>query len=287
MPHPLTNWPILRMNGIGNEILVLDLRGSAHVLTPGEARAIFTMPRLGFDQLMALHDPRSAGADAFMRIYNSDGSLSSACGNGTRCVAYILARNGREEALLETDAGPVRSWCVSDTVFTVDMGQPRLSWSEIPLAAAVEDTADVALSPPVPGAPERFTAVGMGNPHAVFFVPDAKAIDLSELGPRLERHPMFPERANISFAQSLGPDDIRLRVWERGTGATKACGSAACATLVAASRTGRAGRRAGVRLPGGDLTIEWRDDNHVYMTGAVEFEFEAQLDGRLLEESVP
>jgi diaminopimelate epimerase len=282
MPHPLDNRPILRMNGAGNEILVLDLRGLDHELTPQEARAIAAAPGLRFDQLMALHDPRAPGDDAFMRIYNIDGSLSGACGNGTRCVAWALGREGKTRLSLETDAGRIETQRVAETHFTVDMGRPRLDWREIPLAQEA-DTRAVALEPPVPGAPLRFSAVSMGNPHAVFFVPDAVAVPLETLGAALERHPLFPERANISFAQIVAPDDILLRVWERGTGATKACGSAACATLVAGARAELTGRRARVRLPGGDLHIDWRADDHVAMTGPVEFEFETRLTTALFD----
>jgi diaminopimelate epimerase len=285
MTSPLAGRPILRMNGIGNEILVLDLRGAAHEVTPAEARAIARAPGLGFDQLMVLHAPRRPEADAFMRIYNSDGSQSGACGNGTRCVAHALGEKGEGDALvLETEAGPVRTWRRGETVFTVDMGRPRLDWRAIPLAGEGADTGAVALTPPVAGAPAIFSAVNMGNPHAVFFVEDPEAIDLSALGPPLERHPSFPERANISFARVLSPDDILLRVWERGTGATKACGSAACATLVAAARAGLSGREARVRLSGGDLRIAWDADDHVLMTGEVELEREMRLDPGIFEE---
>jgi diaminopimelate epimerase len=283
MAHPLDHLPILRMNGAGNEILVLDLRESEHELASQEARAIANAPGLRFDQLMALHRPRRPSDDAYMRIYNIDGSLSAACGNGTRCVAYALAREGKDALRLETDAGLIETRRQADTVFTVDMGRPRLGWREIPLAHAVEDTREVALDPPVAGAPSRFSAVSMGNPHAVFFVDDATQIDLETLGPRIERHPLFPERVNVSFAQMLSRNDILLRVWERGTGATKACGSAACATLVAAARVGLGERAARLRLPGGDLQIEWRADDHVLMTGPVEFEFETRLDPQIFE----
>lgn len=282
MPHPLDNRPILRMNGAGNEILVLDLRGLDHVLAPQEARAIAAAPGLRFDQLMALHDPRRAGDDAFMRIYNVDGSLSGACGNGTRCVAWALAQEGKTRLSLETDAGRIETERVAETQFTVDMGRPRFDWREIPLSRDA-DTRAVTLEPPVAGAPAQFSAVSMGNPHAVFFVPDAAAITLETLGAALERHPLFPERANISFAQIIARDDILLRVWERGTGATKACGSAACATLVAGARAGLTERRARARLPGGDLHIDWRADDHVMMTGPVEFEFETRLTAALFE----
>jgi diaminopimelate epimerase len=284
MGHPLDNRPVLRMNGAGNEILVLDLRGTDHVVTPAEARAIAAQPGLKFDQLMALHDPQAPGVDAFMRIYNLDGSLSGACGNGTRCVAYALGRDGKAQLRLATDAGEIETRREGETTFTVDMGPPRLDWRAIPLARAAE-TADVSLDPPVAGAPDRFGAVNMGNPHAVFFVADADAVDLAALGAAIERHPLFPARVNVSFAQILASDDILLRVWERGAGATRACGTAACATLVAAARAGLAGRAARVRLPGGDLWIAWGADDRVRMTGPVEFEFETRLAAEMF--SIP
>ncbi len=281
------------MNGVGNEILVLDLRGADLEVTPQAARAIGRQPKLRFDQLMVVRDARTPGADAALVIYNIDGSRSAACGNGTRCVALALARSDAAERLrLETDAGLIETWREegpwrdSEAIFTVDMGRPRLAAAEIPLLAD-GDTADVLLAPAVPGAPQNFCAVSMGNPHAIFFVEDAGAIDLERLGPSLEHHPMFPQRANISFAQTLGRDDILLRVWERGTGATKACGSAACATLVASARTQRTGRRALIRLPGGELTIVWREDDHVLMTGPAELEFETRLSPDIFEEAAP
>ncbi|MEF3366547.1 diaminopimelate epimerase [Methylocystis sp. 9N] len=272
------------MNGAGNEILILDLRGLDHEVAPQDARAIARAPGLRFDQLMTLHAPRRAEDDAFMRIYNIDGSLSAACGNGTRCVAFALAREGKDALRLETDAGLVETWRLAERVFAVDMGRPGLEWRDIPLAHEVADTRSVALEPPVAGAPTHFSAVSMGNPHAVFFVADAALVDLEALGPALEHHPLFPQRANISFAQILARDDILLRVWERGTGATKACGSAACATLVAAARAGLTQRAARLRLPGGDLEIDWRADDHVTMTGPVEFEFETTLDPRIFQD---
>ena len=283
MTESLAGRKILRMNGIGNEILVLDLRGDELTPTAAQVRAIARQPGLHFDQLMVVNDACVAGADAALRIYNIDGSLSAACGNGARCVALALALAGGPERLrLETDAGLIETMRENESEFTVDMGRPRLAAAEIPLALRLADTRDVELEPAVAGAPARFCAVSMGNPHAVFFVDDAAAVDLINLGPRLERHPLFPERANISFAQMLARDDILLRVWERGTGPTKACGSAACATLVAAALTGRAGRRATVRLPGGSLSIFWREDDHVLMTGPAELEFETTLDPKLM-----
>ena len=280
MTHPLDRTPILRMNGAGNEILVLDLRGRDHELSPAEARAIAAQPNLRFDQLMVLHDPRERGDDAFMRIFNVDGSLSGACGNGTRCVAWALAREGKNYLRLETDSGRIETRRETGSLFTVDMGPPRLDWRDIPLAHAA-DTATVLLDPVVYGAPTHFSAVNMGNPHAVFFTQDAATIDLERLGPAIEKHALFPNRVNVSFAQIRSPGEILLRVWERGAGATLACGTAACATLVAGARLSLTKRRSRLLLPGGELDIYWRDDNHVTMTGPIEFEFEAQLTSEM------
>ncbi|HEY8581054.1 MAG TPA: diaminopimelate epimerase [Beijerinckiaceae bacterium] len=278
--HPLANRPFLKMNGIGNEIVVLDLRGSGAAVTPADARAIARGEGLAYDQLMVLGEPRGAGVDAHMTIFNNDGSESGACGNGTRCVAWAMTRDGaRDRVTLETSAGRLEAVRAGATRFTVDMGAPRLDWRDIPLAHAVPDLRAVRV--PEAGALGAFAAVNMGNPHAVFFVEDAMAVDLAAIGPVLERHPIFPERANISVAQ-VRPGGARpsilLRVWERGAGITRACGSAACATLVAAALTGRTGRAADVELPGGVLDIAWREsDSHVLMTGDVELEFEGRF----------
>jgi len=260
----LSNSRFLKMNGLGNEITVLDLRGSAHRVSPAEARAIAADPRSRFDQLMVLHDPVTPGTDAFMRIYNTDGSESGACGNGTRCVAWamtvdpVMSRPVDGDLVLETKAGLLPVERVSDRVFTVDMGPPRLAWNEIPLRDPYPDTRAIALDTKLPEAPELQgpSAVSMGNPHVVFWVKDASAYDLASVGPILEHDPALPERANISFAQVTSPEHIVLRVWERGAGATRACGSAACATLVAAARKGLTRRRAGVTLPRGGLIVE-------------------------------
>ncbi|WP_046861785.1 diaminopimelate epimerase [Microvirga massiliensis] len=285
---PLANRRYLKMNGLGNEITVLDLRGSGHIVQAAEARAIASDPRSRFDQLMVLHEPRSPGINAFMRIYNTDGSESGACGNGTRCVAWALfsdrdmASGGRQgnSLLLETAAGLLPVWRVADETFTVDMGAPRLAWEEIPLRDPFQDTRYIELQIGPIDAPILHTpaAVNMGNPHAVFFVDQLDGFDLSRIGPLLENHPIFPERANISIARVAAPDHIELRVWERGAGLTRACGSAACAALVAASRRRLTGRRATVSLPGGDLDITWREsDGHVLMTGPTELEHEGVL----------
>lgn len=282
----LANRRFLKMNGLGNEITVLDLRGTGLRVSPAEARAIAADPRSRFDQLMVLHDPRSPGTDAYLRIYNTDGSESGACGNGTRCVAWAMladpamAPAAGPALLLETKAGFLPTMREGERTFTVDMGAPRLRWDEIPLRDPFHDTRSIELQIGPIDAPILHTpsAVGMGNPHAVFFVDDPEAYDLSRIGPLLENHPIFPERANISLARVAAPDHIVLRVWERGAGLTRACGSAACAALVAAARKRLTGRSARVTLPGGDLLVAWREsDGHVLMTGPVELEHEGIL----------
>jgi diaminopimelate epimerase len=270
------------MNGLGNEIVVVDLRGGDVEMSPDQARAIHRAKGLSFDQLMAVSDRRRADTAAFVRIYNNDGSEAGACGNGARCVAYLLMRGEKADALrLETAAGVLDCRRESEHSFRIDMGEPRLGWREIPLREAVADTSRVLL--PTGRAEDAelgpASLVNMGNPHAIFWLRDIAAIDLAAIGPGLEHHPMFPEKANISLAEILARDHIRLRVWERGVGLTRACGSAACATLVAAVRLDLAERKAIVTLPGGDLTIEWRAaDNRVWMTGPVELERETILD---------
>jgi diaminopimelate epimerase len=278
--------PYRKMNGIGNAIVILDLRDMAHLVAPAEARAIAADPRSRFDQLMVLHDPLTPGTDAFLAIYNTDGSESAACGNGTRCVAWamladpLMARPAGGTLLLETGAGVLPTTRDGAFSFTVDMGAPRLRWDEIPLRDPAPDTRaiDLRLGPadaPLLSAP---AVVNMGNPHGIFFVPDAAAYDLAAIGPILEHHPIFPERANISLAAVESREHIVLRVWERGAGLTRACGSAACAALVAAARKDLTGRRARVTLPGGDLLIAWREsDDHVLMSGPVELEHEGVL----------
>jgi diaminopimelate epimerase len=275
-PSTLVGRRIVRMNGAGNKILVLDLRGGAALPSPAEARAINRAPGLDYDQLMMLTDPRRADTLAYVPIYNNDGSLAEACGNGTRCVADRLSREtGAMSFAVETERGVILCERLGEATYRVDMGPPRLGWLEIPIARAVQDTCAVDI--PEAGAYGLAGLVNMGNPHAVFFVSDVAAVDLAHAGPQIEHHPLFPEKANISFAQVLASDRVRLRVWERGVGATLACGSAACATLVAAARRGLAGRKAAIELPGGELIIEWSEDGHVRMTGPVEFEREIEL----------
>lgn len=287
----LDHHPFLKMNGLGNEIVILDMRGERHVVSPEEARAIAADPGSAFDQLMVVHDARSRGTDAFMLIYNRDGSESASCGNGTRCVAWALARpdrNGtaKDKLLLETKAGLLATDRLDAEHFSVDMGAPRLRWDEIPLAEEFRDTRAIELQIGPIDAPVLHSpsAVSMGNPHAIFWVDDVNAHDLGRFGPLLENHPIFPERANISLAQVRARDHIVLKVWERGAGLTKACGSAACAALVAAVRKKFTGRKARVTLPGGDLLVEWREhDDHVLMSGPVAIEHEGRLAPALFQ----
>ena len=292
--NALAHRRFLRMNGLGNEITVLDLRGQKSVVSEAQARAIAAAPGMHFDQLMVLHDPRTPGTDAFVRIYNTDGSEAGACGNGTRCVAWAMMADpqmgdpAKKTLTLETKGGLLPSTRVSDLVFTVDMGKPRLSWDEIPLAEPFEDTSRFELQIGPIDAPILHTpcAVNMGNPHAVFFVDDPYRFNLEQIGPLLENHPIFPDRANIELAAVKAPDHIVLRVWERGAGITQACGSGACAALVAGVRRELTARKATVSLPGGDLAIEWRErDGHVLMTGPVEFEWEGTLDPALFDQA--
>ena len=270
------------MNGVGNEILVVDVRGDPRPIGPAEARAAAGPGGVPFDQLMALYPPSTPGTDAFVRIYNRDGSEAGACGNGTRCIAAVVSeQTGKPALTFETQAGLLRCWRAERPgFFTVDMGVPRFRWDEIPLAEPFQDTRAIGLQigpidKPILHSP---SVVNMGNPHAVFWVEDVNGYDLARGGPMLENHPIFPERANISLAEVRSPEHIVLRVWERGAGLTRACGSAACAALVAAARKRLTGRKATVTLPGGDLLIEWRErDGHVLMTGPVELEHDGTL----------
>jgi diaminopimelate epimerase len=238
---------------------------------------------------MALYPPRTPGTDAYIRIYNNDGSEAGACGNGMRCVASIVSgENGKSALTFETKAGILNCWKAEGGLFTVDMGPPRFKWNEIPLAEEFRDTRAIELQigpidKPVLHSP---SVVNMGNPHAIFWVDDVNAYDLERFGPLLENHPIFPERANITLAHIVDRTHIVIRTWERGAGLTRACGSAACAAAVAAARFKRTERTVRVTLPGGDLTIEWRErDDHVLMTGPVAFEFNGTFDAKLFDKA--
>jgi diaminopimelate epimerase len=281
----LSNHPFVKMNGLGNEIVVVDMRPNPHHITAADARS--AAAGVPYDQLMAIYPPRAAHADAFVRIFNNDGSEAGACGNGMRCVADILFKESDKTSLtVETRAGELNCWQGKTPLMpTIDMGLPRLKWDEIPLAEEVYDTRRIALQigpteRPILHSP---SVANMGNPHAVFWVDDVDAYDLGEIGPVLENHRIFPDRANISLAQVVSREYLIVRTWERGVGLTRACGSAACAAVVCASRTQRTGRKAIVKLPGGDLAIEWREDDHVLMTGPIEYEFEGRFDPALFE----
>jgi diaminopimelate epimerase len=265
----------LKMHGCGNDFVVLDERAGPLGLTPARAAAIADRRTgVGCDQLIVI-EPPPPRSDAFMRIRNPDGGEAGACGNATRCVAAILAgKSGRRTQVIRTTAGDLPAEVLPDGQVCVDMGPAWLDWPEIPLARPM-DTLHLDL---VAGLHSDPAAASMGNPHATFFVGDVAQIPVAELGPALERDPLFPERANIGFAQVLAPDRIRLRVWERGAGLTRACGSGACAALVNAHRRGLTGRHATIVMDGGELEIEWRDDGHVLMTGPVATSFVGEID---------
>jgi len=279
----LANREFVKMNGLGNEIVIVDLRRAPKAIDAAEARAAARQEP--YDQLMALY-PARAEAEASLRIYNNDGSEAGACGNGMRCVAALVAaENGKTALDFETPAGLVACWSAGKDLFTVDMGRPHFRWDEIPLAKEMPDTRAIDLQIEPAGAPilRAPSAVSMGNPHAIFWVEDPGAYDLRQIGPRLERDPLFPQRANITLAKVAARNHLVIRTWERGAGLTMACGSAACAAAVAAARLSRTGRSVTVTLPGGDLAIEWREaDDHVLMTGPVEYEHKGRFDAALL-----
>ncbi len=281
----MTGTPFLKMHGLGNDFVVLDARGGAFDLTAKRRRAIADR-RLGVgcDQLIVLEAPTEDDADVFMRIYNPDGGEAGACGNATRCVASVLMDERKtDHVTVQTIAGLLESQKTGMgsnglPVISVDMGPARLDWREIP----VREACDTNHMPVGLGPLQDPVGTNMGNPHATFFVADAAAIPLEELGPRLEHDRFFPERANIGVAELVGEAKLRLRVWERGAGLTLACGSGACAALVAASRRGLVKRQAEVILDGGALAIEWLRDGHVMMTGGIALAFKGELDPSLL-----
>ena len=278
----MTDAPFLKMNGLGNEIIVADMRGRADRVTPAAAVRINADPATKFDQIMAIHDARTPGTAYYMEIINSDGSLAEACGNGTRCVVQALAaETGQKRYALETLGGVVNAEELPSGLISVDMGKPRFGWQEIPLAEEFYDTTGIELQIGPIDAPVLHTpsVVSMGNPHATFWVEDdVWSYALDRFGPLLENHPIFPERANITLAQVAAPDHLIIRTWERGAGLTQASGSSSCAALVNGVRTKRTARKATVSSPGGDLVIEWRADDHVILTGPAEHEFAGTFD---------
>ena len=274
--------PFAKMNGLGNEIIVADMRGRADSVTAAAAIALNADPATTFDQIMAIHDPRLNGTDYRIDILNSDGSMAEACGNGTRCVVQALAaETGTRAFVFQTAAGVLNAEEHADGTISVDMGKPRFGWQDIPLAEEFRDTRMIELQIGPIDAPVLHSpsVASMGNPHAIFWVDkDVWDYDLDRFGPLLENHPIFPERANITIARVTAPDAMTIRTWERGAGLTRACGSAACAAAVCGARTRRTGRKVAVTVPGGVLSLDWRDDDHVIMTGPAEWEFSGLFD---------
>jgi diaminopimelate epimerase len=277
----MSGLPFIKMHGLGNDFVVIDARARPVAVSDARARAIADRKTgVGCDQFIIIEPPLNGAADAAMRIHNADGGEVEACGNASRCVARLLMHEkGTRRITLDTAAGRLVAEDAGEGRIAVDMGLARSDWRDIPLAREMDtlhlDLAQGPLRDPV--------GVNVGNPHAVFFVPDAEAIDLEALGPQLEHHPLFPERANIEAATVLSRRRIRMRVWERGVGITRACGTGACATLVAAVRRGLAERRAEILLDGGPLEIEWLANHHVRMTGPVATSFTGTLDASLYD----
>ena len=269
--------PFVKMHGLGNDFVILESRGGPVRANPALARAVGDRHRgVGFDQMAEVLD--SDAADLALTFWNADGSPSGACGNATRCVAAReMDRTGRDQVAIETAGGILRAERDADGVVRVNMGAPRLDWHQVPLAREMD-----TLALPLPGSP---VAVGMGNPHCVSFVDDVGAIDLPRVGPVLEHDPLFPERTNVEFAEVRADGTIRLRVWERGTGITLACGTGACATAVAAARRGLTGRSVRIELDGGWLSLDWRDDG-IWMAGATAHVFDGVLTAAFLDSLV-
>jgi diaminopimelate epimerase len=266
-----------KMHGLGNDFVVLDGRRAALVLSAEQVRSLADRHTgIGCDQLILLE--ASEAADARMRIFNADGGEAEACGNAARCVASALMEEKEADtALIETGIGVHEAHDAGEGRVSVDMGPPRLDWDRIPLAEA-RDTLHVGLEA---GPLSDPVATNMGNPHVTFFAMDVAAVPLEELGPGIETDALFPERINVGVAQITGPASLRLRVWERGVGITRACGTGACAAAVAAARRGLTGRRVAVTLDGGVLDIDWRVDDHVWMTGDVATAFRGETDSLL------
>jgi len=267
--------PFIKMHGLGNDFVVFDRRLGGRPMAADEARRVADRRKgIGGDQVITLLP--APEADVFMQIHNADGSEVAACGNATRGVAQILLAEGKGAVRVQTRAGILAAW-PGETGVAVDMGVPRFEWRAIPLSRDT-DTLHLPLESRIDPKLKDPVAVNMGNPHAVFFVEAVETVDMERIGPPLETDPLFPERANINVATVRGRDEIRLRVWERGAGLTRACGSGACATLVAAVRRDLTARRATVVLDGGELRIEWRDDDHVVMEGPAEVSFTGQWE---------
>jgi diaminopimelate epimerase len=270
-----TGVPFMKMHGLGNDFVVIDGRYRNVTVTPALAQAIAHRHcGVGFDQLTVIEP--SDSADAYLVFYNADGSTSAACGNATRCIArHLINETGKTHLTLTTDRGTLFAEEAGNGLTSVNMGAPQLRWDEIPLAQEMD-----TLELPIDGAP---TATGMGNPHCTFFAEDAEAVDLEARGAEIEHHPLYPQRTNVQFASLIGPDHLRMRVWERGVGVTMASGSSSCATAVAAARRGLTGRKVRVDLDGGTLHIDWREDG-VWMTGPTAHVFDGIFTAAWLEQ---
>jgi len=267
--------PFLKMNGLGNDFVVVETRSAPFAPTADEVRAIADrISGVGCDQLIVID--KADGADAGVRFWNADGEEVGACGNGTRCVGWLMMQaSGKDQVVIATKAGRLIASKAGERLVSVDMGEPKLGWRDIPLA---EERDTLVMAAPLhPGLDEAGTCVSMGNPHIVFFMPELDEAFVRSVGPVIERHPLFPEGVNVGFAQVLDRDRIRLKVWERGAGLTQACGTGACAALVAAARRGLTERTATVVVDGGELLIEWREDGHVIMTGPAAVDFAGEL----------
>lgn len=268
-----SDWHFMKMHGLGNDFVVVDARAQPIALSETLIRALADRHRgVGFDQLAVISD----GTDLTITFYNADGSQSAACGNATRCIAAReMARRGVDALSIDvTGRGMLRAVQTPDGGTAVNMGHPQTAWQDIPLAHDVD-----TLALPIGGGP---VATGMGNPHCTFFVDDVLAIDLATRGAQMEHHPLYPERTNVQFAQIIGPDHIRMRVWERGTGITLASGSSSCAVAVAAARKGLTGRTVRMDLDGGTLHIDWREDG-VWMAGPTAHVFDGVLTRSFLD----
>lgn len=267
---------VWKMNGAGNTFAIFDARSTPFVPSADQVRQI--ADDLKADQIIALE--RDVSRDVFMRIWNADGGQVSACGNASRCVGKLLLdETGKDRVSIQTEADMLKAYRADGGLITVDMGSPLMGWEDIPLSEKMDVRGvDVKLGPIDNPVLSRPAVVSMGNPHAVFFVKDVESYDIPALGPLVEWHPTFPEGTNVGFAQIIDRKTIRLRVWERGTGLTKACGTGACAALVCAARAKLTDRKANVIVDGGILVIDWREsDDRVYMTGPVELEFETEI----------
>ncbi|QBY01927.1 diaminopimelate epimerase [Rhodophyticola sp. CCM32] len=266
--------PFMKMHGLGNDFVVIDARARPVVITAELACGLADRHRgVGFDQLAVISEHNIA--DIALTFFNADGSLSAACGNATRCIArYEMDRTGVSALTLRTERGVLQAKDAGNGLTAVNMGLPQLDWQDIPLASAMD-----SLHLPIKGDP---VATGMGNPHCTFFVSDAEAVDLAARGAGMEHHPLYPERTNVQFAHLIGPDHLRMRVWERGVGVTLASGSSSCAVAVAAARRGLTGRAVTMTLDGGDIAVDWREDG-VWMTGPTAHVFSGTLTPEFLE----